>query len=126
MRRLGVTFDPFDVVIVPFPFADLNEKKRRPALVVSSVSFNKVHRQTIFAMITSTKNKWPSDVVIEDWQEAGLNVPCKIRLKLFTLDNKSVVRKVGKLSKRDEKSIVATLADSLTTSQQPLDNSDSV
>lgn len=121
-----MTFDPFDVVVVPFPFADLNEKKRRPALVVSSVSFNKVHKQTIFAMITSTKNKWPSDVVIEDWQEAGLNVPCKIRLKLFTLDNKSVVRKIGKLSKRDEKSIVATLADSLTTSQQPSEDSDSV
>ena len=121
-----MTFDPFDIVIVPFPFADLNEKKRRPALVVSSVNFNKVHTQTILAMITSTKNKWPSDVVIEDWQEAGLNVPCKIRLKLFTLDNKSVVRKVGKLSKRDEESIVATLADSLTTSQQPSEDSDSV
>ena len=119
MRRLGVTFDPLDVVVVPFPFADLNQKKRRPALVVSSVSFNKVHTQTILAMITSTKNKWPSDVVIENWQEAGLNVPCKIRLKLFTLDNKSVIRKVGRLSKRDEKSIVATLSDSLTTSQHP-------
>ena len=121
-----MTFDPFDVVVVPFPFADLSEKKRRPALVVSSVSFNKAHTQTILAMITSTKNKWPSDVVIENWQEAGLNVPCKIRLKLFTLDNKSVIRKVGRLSKRDEKSIVATLADSLTTSQQPLEDSDSV
>ena len=107
-------FDPFDVVVVPFPFADLNKKKRRPALVVSSVSFNKVHAQTILAMITSTKNRWPSDIVIEDWREAGLNVPCKIRLKLFTLDNKSVIRKIGRLSKRDEKSIVATLATSLT------------
>ena len=105
-------FDPFDVVVVPFPFADLNKKKRRPALVVSSVSFNKVHAQTILAMITSTKNR--CDIVIEDWREAGLNVPCKIRLKLFTLDNKSVIRKIGRLSKRDEKSIVATLATSLT------------
>ena len=77
-------------------------------------------------MITSTQNKWPSDVVIEDWQEAGLNVPCKIRLKLFTLDNKSAVRKVGKLSKRDDKSIVSTLADSPTTNQQTLEDSDSV
>ncbi len=119
-----MTFDPFDVVVVPFPFADLDKKKRRPALVVSSVSFNKGHTQTILAMVTSTKNKWPSDVVIEDWQEAGLKVPCKIRLKLFTLDNKSVIRKIGRLSKRDEKSIAITLADSLTTSQQPLEDSE--
>ena len=114
-----MTFDPLDVVVVPFPFADRNQKKRRPALVVSSLSFNKVHKQTIFAMITSTKNEWPSDVVIEDWKGAGLNVPCKIRLKLFTLENKSVIRKVGRLSRRDEISIGSTLADSLTTSHSP-------
>ena len=30
-----------------------------------------------------------------------LNVPCKVRLKLFTLDHTLIVRRLGALSKRD-------------------------
>jgi hypothetical protein len=29
-------FDPFDVVVVPFPYADRLAEKRRPALVISN------------------------------------------------------------------------------------------
>ena len=30
---------------------------------------------------------------------SGLNVPCKVRFKLFTLDDSLIVRKLGRLSK---------------------------
>ena len=105
MRRLGVTFEPLDVVVVPFPFTDRRATKRRPAVVVSSASFNRVHKQSILAMITSASSDWPSDVVVRDWREADLNVPCKVRFKLFTLDNAFVVRKLGTLSKRDGQAV---------------------
>ena len=52
-------------------------------------------------MITSAGSDWPSDVAIQDWREAALNVPCKVRFKLFTLDDTLIVRKLGTLSKRD-------------------------
>ena len=52
-------------------------------------------------MITSTANDWSSDVAIREWREAGLNVPCKVRFKLFTLDDSLIVRKLGRLSKED-------------------------
>ena len=77
--------EPFDVVVVPFPFTDREADRRRPALVVSSPDFNAIHDQSILAMITSAGGDWPSDVAIRDWREAGLSVPCKVRLKLFTL-----------------------------------------
>ncbi len=90
-----------DVVIVPFPFSDRTAVKRRPAVVVSSSEFNEAHECRILAMVTSAKTRWPSDVALQDWRDAGLNVACWVRLKLFTLDDALILGKAGILSKRD-------------------------
>ena len=97
--------EPFDVVVVPFPFTDREADRRRPALVVSSPDFNAIHDQSILAMITSAGGDWPSDVAIRDWREAGLSVPCKVRLKLFTLDDARILRRTGALSERDAEAV---------------------
>ena len=102
--------EPFDVVVVPFPFTDREARRRRPALVVSSSAFNAAHDQSVLAMITSAGEEWPSDVAIRDWREAGLGVPCRVRLKLFTLDDALVVRKAGALSERDAVAVRSALA----------------
>ena len=39
-KRHFVTFEPWQVVVVPFPFSETAGSKRRPALVVSRHSFN--------------------------------------------------------------------------------------
>ena len=52
-------------------------------------------------MITTAASERPSDVALRDWQEAGLNAPCKVRFKLFTLDYTLIVRRIGTVSKRD-------------------------
>ncbi len=96
-----MTSEPLDVVIVPFPFTDRDTSRRRPALVVSSEGFHTRHRQSILAMITSTRGEWSSDVSIRRWREAGLHVPCKVRLKLFTLDESLIIRRIGRLSEED-------------------------
>lgn len=104
-----MTFETFDVVVVPFPFADRQAERRRPALVVSSPDFNATHDQSVLAMITSAGGEWSSDVVIRDWREAGLNVPCKVRLKLFTLDDALILRKAGALSGLDAEAVRGSL-----------------
>ena len=96
-----MTFEPFDVVVVPFPFTDRKASKRRPALVVSSARFNNWHQRLVLAMITSTRSEWPSDVAIGEWETANLTVPSKVRFKLFTLDRTQIVRKLGALSPAD-------------------------
>ena len=103
-------FEPFDVVVVPFPFTDREAERRRPALIVSSPDFNETHAQSILAMITSAGGEWPSDVALLDWSEAGLSVPCKVRLKLFTLDDALILRKAGALSERDAEAVRSSLA----------------
>ena len=109
-----MTFEAFDVVVVPFPFTDRRAAKRRPALIVSSAHFNDAHEQAILAMITTTAIGWPSDVVLRDWREAGLNTPCKVRFKLFTLDYALIVRRLGALSKRDGTAVTNALRSFLT------------
>ncbi len=104
-----MTFELFDVVVVPFPFTDRQAARRRPALVVSSPDFNATHDQSILAMITSAESEWPSDVAIEGWREAGLSVPCKVPLKLFTLDDALILRKAGALSERDGEAVKNSL-----------------
>lgn len=98
-------YEPFDVVVVPFPFTDRKASKRRPALVVSSDRFNQWHKQLVLAMITSTTSEWPSDVAINAWEAANLTVPSKVRFKLFTLERAVIIRKLGVLSEADREPV---------------------
>ena len=102
-----MTYDAYDVVVVPFPFTDRSTSKRRPALVLSNPEvFNNRVGQSVLAMITTAKNSsWPLDTEITDLDSAGLPSPSVVRMKLFTLDHKFIVRKVGSLVKRDKASV---------------------
>ena len=51
-----IRFDPFDIVVVPFPYADRLAEKRRPALVISNRKLA-AHGLVWVAMITSAENE---------------------------------------------------------------------
>ena len=109
-----MTFEPLEVVVVPFPFSDRNAAKRRPALVVSSRAFNSRHGHAILAMITTARNShWPSDVAVQEWQAAGLSVACLVRMKLFTLDEDLILRRLGQLGATDATAVRAALGTAL-------------
>jgi len=107
-----VTCEAFDVVIVPFPFTDRLTAKRRPALVLSAASsFNAASGHAVMAMITSARHSsWPLDVAIQNPQSAGLPAASCVRMKLFTLDLRLVIRKAGALHKSDVKRVREALA----------------
>lgn len=99
-----------DVAVVPFPFTDMAVAKPRPALALSSQKANGESGNTIFAMITTAaKSHWPTDVPLADAEAVGLTATSLVRLKLFTLDNRLVARKIGALSSRDRKAVRAML-----------------
>jgi mRNA interferase MazF len=99
-----------DVVVVPFPFVDFAADKRRPSLVLSHATFNAAHGHSICAMITTAvRSKWPSDVAIEDLKPAGLNRPCVVRWKLFTLPNDLILKRAGKLASQDRDKVIAAV-----------------
>ena len=100
------TFDKFSVVVVPFPFTDQNASKRRPALVLSSTLFNNAVQHSVLAMITSAKNSnWLLDVAISNLQNAGLTSESIVRMKLFTLDNRLIIRQAGSLAEADQQAV---------------------
>lgn len=111
MRMPIVTFEAFDVVVVPFPFTDRNTTKRRPALVLSDGrAFNQQSGHSVLAMITSARHSdWPLDVKIKDLDAAGLPSASVVRMKLFTLANPLVIRKAGALGPGDQGAVADCL-----------------
>lgn len=111
MNKHIMTFNAFDVVVVPFPFTDRATTKRRPALVLSDTqNFNLPVGQSVLAMITSASNSdWPLDVEISDLDAAGLSSPSIVRMKLFTLDLQLILRKAGALNKKDQMQVKQAL-----------------
>ncbi len=98
-----MTSDVWEVVVVPFPFSERPAAKRRPALVLSRKAFNAAGH-TVLAMITTQAHRpWPGDTPIQDLPTAGLPLPCIVRLKLFTLDNRLILRRIGTLSPSDRR-----------------------
>ena len=105
---------PFDVVEVPFPFIDSPKSKFRKALVISKSAFNKNNATSILAMITSaTHSKWYGDIIITDLKKAGLKKNCFIRLKLFTIQNSLIKRRVGLLGLKDKRAVYQSLSQCL-------------
>ena len=105
--------EPWSVVVVPFPFSERPGAKRRPALVLSRKRFS-AKGHTVLAMITTASHSpWPGDVNIGTLEQTGLRVPCMIRLKLFTLDNRLVLERIGNLVHRDRQRIHSSLGRNL-------------
>jgi len=106
-----VTYRPFDIVIVPFPFTDTNETKKRPAIVLSSErNFSNQVGHSVMAMITSARNEpWALDTSITNLQAAGLPKPSIIRMKLFTLDHRFIIKKIGQLNIKDQNNLRKSL-----------------
>jgi mRNA interferase MazF len=98
---------PFDIVVVPFPYADRLAEKRRPAVVVSAPIVSERYKLVWLAMVTSVINpRWDCDVDISELAPTALPAPSRIRpVKLATADVRRVVRRIGRLGARDTKSL---------------------
>jgi mRNA interferase MazF len=110
-KQHTVTYKSYEVVVVPFPFTERQAHKRWPALVLSDeMHFNKPAGHAVLAMITSQKNPgWPLDTPITDNRQAGLTAPSKVRMKLFTLDVRLILKKIGALTDKDRKAVINAL-----------------
>ena len=108
-------YDPFDIVVVPFPFTDLRQTKNRPALVISTYDYQDQTQHICLLMITTAKQSaWHNDYLIKNLKQTGLKVPSIVRQKLFTLDLRLIKQTIGKLSQRDSRQIQTRLNQSLS------------
>ena len=101
-----MNYKPGDIVIVPFPFIDKPVQKLRPALVLSSNPDGEYGNHLVLAMITSAKrSRWESDIILKEWQAAGLKAESIVRWKIFTIEDELIKEKRGNLSSNDLKSV---------------------
>jgi len=63
------------------------------------------------AMITSAKNSnWLHDVNISDFNGTGPSSASLVRMKLFTLNNRLIIRKAGILADRYQQAVIKAFA----------------
>ncbi|MBI4849517.1 MAG: type II toxin-antitoxin system PemK/MazF family toxin [Nitrospirae bacterium] len=87
-----------DVVVVPFPFSDLSQSKRRPALVISKLE----GEDLILCQITSQsiKDNYAISINDKDFETGSLKQISNIRPnRIFTADSHIVLYRVGNLAK---------------------------
>jgi mRNA interferase MazF len=106
----------FDVVLVPFPFADLQTAKQRPALVLAQTKLPRLPSLLLVAMMTSRTDgpHFPHDVTLHDWMGAGLPKPTLARVsKLVTIERTLVRKTIGTLHAKDRKRVQKALRELL-------------
>ncbi len=88
-----------DVVVVPFPFSDLTDTKKRPALVVAELLGDDI----VVCLITSqnAKDSYAISLSNSDFASGNLKQNSIIRPnRVFTADSSIVLYRVGTLEKK--------------------------
>ena len=94
-----------DVVVVPFPFSDLTQAKRRPALVIAKLEGD----DFILCQITSQfiKDNYAISLTDKDFTKGSLKQQSNIRPnRIFTADSHIVLYKVGSLKTEKLKEVI--------------------
>lgn len=97
------SYERDDIVLVPFPFSNQSATKKRPAVVVSSASYNATSQDLVILAVTSKTDKASGigECRVQDWQRAGLLKPSAIKPAISTIDRTLIYRKMGALSSPD-------------------------
>ena len=99
------------IVLVRFPFTDQRGSKQRPAVVISSATYNQARADIILMAVTSQIRKMTGvgEAAIEGWQAAGLLKQSAIKPIVFTAE-KSIIRKtLGNLTGIDQENLSAII-----------------
>jgi len=96
-----------NVVLVPFPFTDQSGSKKRPAVIVSSSSYNTNRRDIVIMAITSQVRQPLAygEAMVADWQATGLIKASVLKPVFTTIDQGLVIRPMGTLSAADLKTL---------------------
>jgi mRNA interferase MazF len=93
-----------DVVLVPFPFTSHAASKQRPAVVVSSLAYNRAKPDVVLMAVTSQfrPSQTLGEVWLRDWQAAGLLKPSAVKPVFATLEQTLIIRQLGTLAAADQ------------------------
>lgn len=90
-----------EIVLLPYPFSDLEGTKVRPAVIVSNDSFNKKSDDCIMVPLTTIIKDEPYSILInqEDLTLGKLLKPSRIRVdKIFAVEKNIILMKIGSIN----------------------------
>ena len=99
-----------DIVVIPFPFSDLSQSKRRPALVIAALEGDDV----VLCQLTSKtiRDMYAIPIDDSDFTSGSLKQPGNIRPnRLFTADSHIILYRVGSLTKEKLGQVVDKLVE---------------
>jgi len=104
-------FEFGDIILVPFPFTDQSATKKRPAVAISSKAYNQERPDLIIMAVTSQIKPTSSigEVIIQDWQVAGLLKPSATKPVITTIEKSLVIKTMGRLKDGDQKALQGSL-----------------
>jgi mRNA interferase MazF len=112
-----------EIVLVDFPFSGGGRSKVRPALVVQNDRDNRRLKNTIIAMITSRTERAsePTQLLITasspEGRQAGLLMDSVVNFaNLFTIEQRKILRTLGRLTAQFAEKADACLKASLSLS----------
>ncbi|MBC7970743.1 MAG: type II toxin-antitoxin system PemK/MazF family toxin, partial [Verrucomicrobia bacterium] len=97
-----------DVVVLPFPFSDLTDAKKRPALVLAALTRN----DFILCLITSqaTNDAYTTLIESSDFETGSLNKTSYAKSnRVFTANEQLIAYKAGKLTPERTNEVIAKL-----------------
>ena len=100
------------VVLVAFPFTDQSATKQRPAVVISSIAYQRERPDLIILAITSQLHATLTfgEAAVHDWQAAGLLKPSALKPLVTTIETRLVRKTLGTLSATDQQRLKAIIA----------------
>jgi mRNA interferase MazF len=99
-----------DVVVISFPFYDLSQSKRRPALIIAQLEGD----DAMLCQITSKNINDDYSLPIDDadFLSGTLNQPSNIRPnRLFTADSHIILYRIGSIKKEKLLQVVEKVVD---------------
>jgi mRNA interferase MazF len=107
-----------DVVVVPFPFNNLSDQKRRPALVLAALAGPDV----VLCQITSQPPRDTFSIAVEarDFASGSLERSSTVRTnQIFTLEKAIICYRIGRLKPQRTAEIVKTIVSYLNPQSEP-------
>lgn len=100
MTLSGTMLRQRDIVLIPIPFTDLTSQKKRPAVIISSDTYNESNEDIVVVALTSNIEPREFSVILnnEDLENGVLKVTSMIRVdKIYTLNNSIVIKTFGRV-----------------------------
>lgn len=100
-------FEFGDVVLVGFPFTNLQAAKKRPAVIISRKTYQQLRPDVILMAVTSQIHQplIAGEARLQDWQAAGLPKPSVLKPLIATIEKGQIIKMIGRLSEADRKNL---------------------